>query len=150
MLSQPVCWIALCAWISPVWAQEQEKRDEPVIPLDRFVEPPVPEPGDSSKRGKITVNFDEGGNARGLNGELLDTDQALRNYIVSSRIDYRAAGKEPFLFIRGCSRTMFKQCLKVITHANELEVPRVIFATYRIAGEVEDEKKDICSKGINL
>lgn len=82
------------------------------------------------KHGRIVVNVYENGDYFTENGEKLETDEDIQDYVkeLKEKIDDR--GETPRLHLRGDTESIFRYSRRVIRASAAAGVPEVIFASY--------------------
>lgn len=97
---------------------------------DSHLTPPVVDQKTMEKKGRIVLNLNADGSVTGKDLQALETDEAIRNYIVKSKDGIVAEGMEPMMHLRGETEALFKESRKVIRLAAEVGVTQVVFAAY--------------------
>lgn len=94
------------------------------------------------KFGKIEFHLDVYGSVKGKDSQLLETDEAIKNYIVKSKDEFVAAGKDPILHLQGVTNPKFNTVRKLVTIANDLGINRMI-TSLELGGVLEAEAPQI-------
>lgn len=102
-----------------------------VLP-DPSITPPVLTDGDNPNRsmGRIVVNIRNDGTVTGQDLQVLETDEAIAEYISKYRDKFDSEGLTPKLHLRGAEKSVFEHSRKVIKIAAEQNVTQVVFAVY--------------------
>ncbi len=90
------------------------------------------------KFGKIEFHLDIYGSVKGKDSQVLETDEAIKNYIVKSKDEFIAAGKDPILHLQGVTDPKFGTVRKLVTIANDLGINRFI-TSLELGGVLEAE-----------
>jgi biopolymer transport protein ExbD len=123
-----VMWFGLSFFLIP-------KLTEVKVMPDPSVSPPVETHGAHPNRstGRIVVNIRNDGTVTGQEFQVLETDEAIAEYISKCRVKFDSEGLVPKLQLRGDEKSVFEHSRKVIKIANEQNVTQVIFAVYENA-----------------
>ncbi len=100
--------------------------------MDPSVRPPIITNKDHPNRsmGRIVVNVRSDGSVTGVDLQVLESDEAIAEYISTSRDKIVAEGLIPKLHLRGDQKSVFEHSRKVIKIAAEQNVTQVVFAVY--------------------
>jgi biopolymer transport protein ExbD len=123
-----VMWFGVSFYLIP-------KLTEVKVMPDPSVSPPVETHGAHPNRstGRIVVNIRNDGTVTGKEFQVLETDEAIAEYISKCRDKIDSEGLTPKLHLRGAQEPMFKYSRRVIKIANEQNVTQVVFAVYEDA-----------------
>jgi biopolymer transport protein ExbD len=123
-----VMWFGVSFFLIPKLTEVKVMPDPSVIP-------PVETHGAHPNRslGQIVVNIRNDGTVTGNDLQVLETDEAIAEYISKCRDKFDSEGLTPKLHLRGAQEPMFKYSRRVIKIANEQNVTQVVFATYEVA-----------------
>lgn len=114
------------------------KMTEVKVMPDPSVSPPVERHGDhpNISEARIVVNIRNDGTVTGQDLQVLETDEAIAEYISKCRDKFDSEGLVPKLHLRGAQEPMFKYSRRVIKIANEQGVTKVVFAAYEDAASL--------------
>lgn len=103
-----------------------------IVKQDPNVTPPEAKASKKAKdgTGRIVVNVRENGDLYDEDIRPIDSDEALADWIKSSRERITENGYEPRLHLRGDKDAVFKHSRRVIKISAENKVEQVVFATY--------------------
>jgi biopolymer transport protein ExbD len=123
-----VMWFGVSFFLIP-------KLTEVKVMPDPSISPPVVTDGDNPNRskGRIVVNIRNDGSVTGQDLNVLETDEAIAEYISKCRDEFESEGLVPKLQLRGDEKSVFEHSRKVIKIANEQNVTQVVFAVYENA-----------------
>lgn len=82
------------------------------------------------KEGRIVINVRENGEFYTENGEKLDTDEDIQDYVKVLKEKISNRGETPRLHLRGDTEAVFRYCRRAIRASAAVGVPEVIFASY--------------------
>lgn len=88
--------------------------------------------------GKIEFNFGPDGSVKGKDSMILETDEAIKNYILKSKDEFIAAGKEPILHLQGVTDPKFGTVRRLIAIASDIGINRMI-TSLELGGVLEVE-----------
>ena len=94
------------------------------------------------KFGKIEFHLDVYGSVKGKDLQVLETDDAIKNYIAKSKDEFVAAGKDPILHLQGVTNPKFNTVRKLVTIANDLGINRFI-TSLELGGVLEAEVPEV-------
>ncbi|MFN9027825.1 MAG: hypothetical protein ACK5VX_16680, partial [Akkermansiaceae bacterium] len=119
------------------------KLTEVKVMPDPSISPPVERHGDNPNisTGRIVVNIRNDGSVTGQDFQVLESDEAIAEYISKCRDKFDSEGLVPKLHLRGAHESMFKYCRRVISIAAEQNVTQVVFAVYEDATSLASEDK---------
>lgn len=108
---------------------------------DPDLRPPVVDNTKLDQRGRIVINFLNDGSITGKDLQVLETEEAIKNYIVKAKDEVVAAGKEPTMHFRGEADVVFKFSRNVIKIASDAGVNQVVFAVYQESDKIPDAEE---------
>jgi biopolymer transport protein ExbD len=92
---------------------------------DPKVMPRVISKEEMDNKGKIELNLRVDGSVTGKDSQVLETDEAIKNYIVKSKDEFITAGKDPIIHLKGVTNPKFNTSRRVITIAIGVGINRV-------------------------
>jgi len=103
-----------------------------IVKIDKEVKPAV---ASKSKRaedgnGRIVVNVRQGGVFTDEGGNILATEDAIKEWVLKERLIVDKTGKPPKLHLRGDKEAVFADARKAIRAASAVGVNQVVFAVY--------------------
>lgn len=117
--------------------------EESVEDLD--LRPPVISKEEVEKKGRIEFHFGLDGSLKGKDLQVLETDEAIKNYILKSKDEFVADGKEPILHLKGVTDPKFGTVRRLVTIANDNGINRVIISL-EMGGVLEAEAPEVAEK----
>ena len=103
-----------------------------VVKQDSAVKPPIAANAkpQKDKTGRIVVNIYNDGTLKTENGELLNNDEDIHDYIKKTKEANDPQGFKSMLHLRGDKEAVFKHARKVIAQSAKAGVIECMFATY--------------------
>ncbi len=135
-------------YLSTSWGQGLSGNDDSILDINEIevhqdpdIRPPVVDNKKLDQRGRIVINVRNNGSITGKDLQILETDEAIKNYIVTSKEEFVAEGKEPTIHCRGEEDAVFKFSRNVIKIASDAGVDQVVFAVYQKSDEIPDAEE---------